>query len=258
MQTREPTSAGTGAQPDLRLGSAGLRSLAHAEAARTARAVRRALAWLWLKASWRMLASGALLLVAVLVIHGIPLRERVRMEAKLLSNFTRAPVLMVGDSITYEAAPAHLCGARVFNAAVPGDRIADLLSDAPDYSARLPAARVVVVAVGVNDAWPNHKDLPTWISEYRALLALYAGRELLLVEINPADPARLARKLDADFIAAANAAIRQIAAETGARVVPAPEAALTRDGLHPSPAGTALWRDRLSAAACAGPAGLPL
>ncbi|MFG1346209.1 SGNH/GDSL hydrolase family protein [Xanthobacter autotrophicus DSM 431] len=254
MHTREPTSAASGSQPDLRLGGARRRSIDLEAACRAiglaaVRPLPRLPLW-WL-------AVAAVALAVPVATHDISLRDRVRLEAKIRSNFAHAPVLMVGDSITYQAAPTQLCGETVFNAAVPGDRIADLLGDAPDYSARLAETRRVVVAVGVNDAWPRHKDLESWIADYRALVSLYAGRDLVLVEINPADPrlSRMMRKLDTGFIAGANAAIRQIAAETQARVVPAPPEVLTSDGLHPTPAGAAQWRDRLSAAACAMPGG---
>lgn len=201
---------------------------------------------------WRVLAAAAIVGMAAYAASQVPVRPRLRLQAHLTSFFTTAPVLLVGDSITYQAAPSQLCGLDVFNAAVPGDRIADLLADAPDYAGRL-AATHVVIAIGVNDAWPDHRALADWVADYRRLVASYAGRQLVLVEINPPDIGMplFVKRLDFDFIAGANAAIRDIAAATGARLVPAPARARTRDGLHPSPAGADLWRARLSLAACA-------
>jgi lysophospholipase L1-like esterase len=200
---------------------------------------------------WRVLTAAAIVGAAAYAASQIPLRQRLRLQAHLTAMFTQAPVLLVGDSITYQAGPAQLCGAEVFNAAVPGDRVADLVADAPDYARNL-AATQVVIAVGVNDAWPNHRDLADWIADYRRLVAHYAGRQLVLVEISPPDMSMplFVKRLDFGFIAGANAAIRAIAAETGARLVPAPVRVQTRDGLHPTPAGAELWRARLTMAAC--------
>lgn len=200
---------------------------------------------------WRVLTAAAIVGAAAYAASQFPLRQRLRLQAQLTALFTQAPVLLVGDSITYQAGPGQLCGAEVFNAAVPGDRVADLVADAPDYARQLAATRVVI-AVGVNDAWPNHRDLDGWIADYRRLVAHYAGRELVLVEINPPDMTMplFVQRLDFGFIAGANAAIREIAAETGARLVPAPVRVKTRDGLHPTPAGADLWRARLTMATC--------
>lgn len=207
---------------------------------------------------WSLGAAAALAIAAGVAVSHMPMRDRVRIQTAIRSSFTRAPVLAVGDSITYEAAPRHLCGARVFNAAVPGDRLADLLADATKLAARLAPERVVI-AVGINDSLPPHPDVAQWAHDYRTLTSLFAGRELVLVEINPVDPrySDFVALLDRDFVRQANAAIRAIAAETGARLVPAPTEVITRDGLHPTLAGAALWRARLSDAACRTAGGRP-
>lgn len=227
------------------------RPCAHRLRARIARLRRRDVPRLAGRVPWGVLLVAALAAAAIAAVGQVPLRERARIEARLGSFLTGAPVLLVGDSIAYQAGPERLCGARVFNAAVPGDRVANLVADAPDYAARLSAGRVVI-AIGANDAWPSHRPLDAWIADYRRLAALYAGRELVLVEINPPDMTipLFVQRLDQDFIAGANAAIRAIAAETGARLVPAPRRTKTRDGLHPTPPGADLWRARLVEAAC--------
>lgn len=205
------------------------------------------------KVPWQVPAALALAALIFFAVSRIPFRERLRMEAHFSSYFTDAPVLILGDSITYQAAPHRLCGEKAFNAAIPGDRVADLLRDAKSYASRLTAQRVVI-AIGANDAWPRHRSLGDWKADYRHLLAAYRGRDLVLVEINPPDPAKnpIAGRLDLDFIAAANDAIRTIAAEAGARVVTAPKFLPTKDGLHPSPEGVVLWRGRLAQTACVG------
>lgn len=198
---------------------------------------------------WALALLAAALCVVTL--GHIPVRERIRLLAKAGSNFTAAPVLAVGDSIAYQTVPGSVCGDDVFNAAVPGDRVADLVADAADYAARLPARRVVI-AVGINDAWPGHAGFQAWADAYERLVQLYAGRERVLVEINPVDPAASAMvaRLDTDFIPRANDVIRRVGRDAGARVVPAPVAAPTMDGLHPTSEGREAWRARLSAAMC--------
>lgn len=200
---------------------------------------------------------GLLILVAVaaaflLVAANVSPRTQLRLQAKAASLLTEAPVLLVGDSIAYQAAPGELCGASAFNAAIPGDHVADLLADARDYAARLPAKRVVI-SVGLNDAWPHHRDLGAFIADYRRLVARYAGRDLLLVGIDRPDPnfPDVVRHLDLGFIAKANAAIRDIADKNGAQFVPPLDRMQTQDGLHPTPAGKMMWRARLTQAACA-------
>ncbi|MDI4655799.1 SGNH/GDSL hydrolase family protein [Xanthobacter autotrophicus] len=166
---------------------------------------------------------------------------------------TGAPVLAIGDSITFQAAPSHLCGAKVINAGIPGDQIDDLLDRAPMYR-RLAAPRQLVVAIGVNDARTGHMDIAAWSAKYRTLLGFFPKSALVLVEINPVDlghPGYMPVH-DRDFIASQNAAIRALAGESGARVVPAPGASPTMDGLHPDKAGVVLWQQRLAAVACAG------
>lgn len=178
-------------------------------------------------------------------------QDRIRLEAHAAALTSTAPVLLVGDSIAFLAAPETLCGAAVFNAAVPGDRVQELVGDAPRYAARLSAKRVVI-AVGVNDGWPRHRDIASWTDAYRRLVASYGARDLVLVEINPPDLSidGVAHRLDLDFIAQANAAIRAIAAEAGAKLVRAPGSVQTRDSLHPSAAGIDKWRARLAQVAC--------
>ncbi|MFS8037530.1 SGNH/GDSL hydrolase family protein [Xanthobacter sp. AM11] len=200
------------------------------------------------------LALAGAALAATLAAEQIPRRQRIAFEVDIRSRFTHAPVLVIGDSIAHEAAQDSLCGDAVFNAAVPADRLANLLARAPALFARVRPRRVVV-AIGVNDSPRPHRSIETWRADYLDLVAAFEGADLVLVEVNPVDPraSDYVRRLDQDFIAGQNAAIRAIARQVGARVVPAPLKASTRDGLHPSTAGAALWRTRLADAACSAP-----
>lgn len=195
-------------------------------------------------------AAGAAALVA-LAVDQIPQRTRIAFEADLRARFSNAPVLAIGDSIAYQAAPRSLCGEEVLNAAVPGDRIDDLLSRAGSLESHLQPARVVI-AIGANDAVKPQHSIAEWRAAYREIISRYPGSQLVLVEVNPVEHGRspYADMLDQSYVAQQNAAIRAIGAETGAVVVPAPQSVSTKDGIHPSRAGALLWRARLSVAAC--------
>ncbi len=190
-------------------------------------------------------------ILAVILVERIPRATAIRAEVAIESHFSDAPVVLLGDSIAYGAGPASLCGQPVFNAAVPRSTVRDVLSDGPPVVARI-QPKAVVVAIGVNDAVLPKESVDTWKQRYLALLAKLAPAHPILVEINPIDetyPNRN-RLYDRAYMARQNVALREIATQTGAQLVPAPTHALTFDGLHPSPAGAALWRDRLSRVAC--------
>ncbi|MFG1479474.1 SGNH/GDSL hydrolase family protein [Xanthobacter sp. V4C-4] len=207
---------------------------------------RRTLVRLW------PLALGALLLAAALQgWRHLPPTWRIQLDHEAVSFLTDAPVLLLGDSITYANGPLALCDAAVFNAAVPGARLKDVLSQGPRLAERVQPTQIVV-AIGVNDAIMPHGSIEDWSAQYRSLVTALPASDLVLVEINPVD-ARfplVARSFDQDFIARQNRVIRETAARSGARLVPAPAAAETFDGLHPDHAGAALWRARLTREAC--------
>lgn len=198
-----------------------------------------------------LLAAGAATALAATAISHIPQRTRIAFKADLDARFSSAPVLAIGDSITYQAAPRSLCGEEVLNAAVPGDKIDDLLSRAGSLESHLQPARVVI-AIGANDAVKPKHDIAEWRALYRELISRFPGSQLVLVEVNPVEHGRspYADMLDQTYVGEQNAAIRAIAAEAGAVVVPAPQSVSTTDGIHPSKAGALLWRARLSSAAC--------
>lgn len=201
---------------------------------------------------WRLIALLTILATFAYAASLVPPTARIRIRHEAASFFTRAPVLLLGDSISHANGPARLCEQEVFNAAVPGAKLKDLLGQGVRLANRIHPRRVVV-AVGVNDAIIPHIGIGEWTAQYRQLLTGLDGADITLVEINPVD-ARfpvVARSFDRSFIALQNAAIRDLAARSGARLVRAPSAVETGDGLHPDAAGGRLWRERLAQTACA-------
>lgn len=201
---------------------------------------------------WKLIAAAVALVAAGYAAMHVPLVARIQIQHELKSFGTRAPVMILGDSIAYASSPQTLCGEEVFNAAVPGAGVADLLGQGVRLADRVQPRRVVV-AIGVNDAARSRADLQKWAAEYRQLVMSLSSEDLTLVEVNPLDSSfpAMTRLFDTDFIAQQNAIIRTLAAETGAHLVRAPLTSETADGLHPNAGGTVLWRARLSQSACA-------
>ena len=203
-----------------------------------------------------LVAALALLAVigsGLLLWYRMPMHNRLVWASYRAALFSDAPVLAIGDSIAFQAVPESLCGDKVLNAAIPGDQLADLLHRAP-LLIRLVQPRRVVVAIGVNDSGFGHMAVDDWAARYRALLGYFPASSLVLVEVNPVDLAHpgYVPLHDRDFIARQNVAIRALAREFGASVVPAPAPGHTMDGLHPDATGVGLWQQRLAAAACSG------
>lgn len=198
-----------------------------------------------------MAAVVTAVVATAILIERIPRATTIRTEVTIESFFSDAPVVLLGDSIAYGAGPDTLCGQNVFNAAVPRNTLTNLMSDAPAVVGRI-HPKAVVVAVGVNDAVLPKDSVEVWKQRYLDFIKGLRANRLILVEINPLDdtvPDRN-RLYDRDYIVHQNVALRDIARQTGAQLVPAPANALTFDGLHPSPAGAALWRERLTRTAC--------
>lgn len=202
-----------------------------------------------------ILASLVVMLASAVLAFSLPSQshDTVRLQVEVRSHFAHAPVVMLGDSIAFEAATPTLCGAAMFNGAVPGSRLADLAADGAGVVERV-NPRTVVIAIGINDVMrPHGYDFAAWKRSYTQLVDGLAGRELVLVEINPVDlkGPLVAGEFNGTQITTANAFIRELADARGLKRVPAPEAIPTRDGLHPSPAGQDMWRARLMETACA-------
>lgn len=201
--------------------------------------------------NWGFLAAAVALAIAGYGVLHLPILTRIRLHHEVKSFFTQAPVLLLGDSIAYADGPGGLCGEQVFNAAVPGARVADLLDQGVRIADRVRPQRVVL-AIGVNDAIRGHLDLEKWSTRYRQLVASLHTGDLTLVEVNPVDMSfpSVARTFDPDLIAQQNAVIREVAAQNNAHLVKAPRTVETADGLHPDANGAVLWRARLAQTAC--------
>lgn len=163
-------------------------------------------------------------------------------QAKLAPD---GQILIVGDSITERSAVRELCGRPVFNAGVSWAQLHDVGSMARSLVADLrPSA--VYLALGTNDArlsgpTPTHE----WAGEYEALIRSVAPAPVVIVPIpTMGDGGRRPEYWDPEHARALNTLLPGIARRTGATLIPRP-AISTVDGVHPSPAGAAAWRNDL-------------
>lgn len=173
----------------------------------------------------------------------------------------------LGDGYVSLLAPElRAAGATVRNLGIAGDRAADL---AARWEAELLPAEpeLLTVYVGVNDMWRRFdSDDPTTAEDFEATLralleqaaAVHAPR-LILVEpfFLPVTAEQQSWLEDLD---GKRAAVRRLAAEFGAALVPLhevfaaaasdhPVAELAPDGVHPTPFGSRLIADAWLAAA---------
>jgi lysophospholipase L1-like esterase len=168
---------------------------------------------------------------------------------------------MIGDSITVAAPNLVVCGKPVVKAAFDGARVAELVEHvAPTLKAKPPSA--IVLAAGVNDAWrhlSNATPRPQQIEEFRAAYrALVIAAQALtpkvaIVSIPPVgqDGHLGVSFFDTTLIDDFNGIISGLASELRVPIVTLSALAgadglarpgLTNDGVHPTPAGYALWR----------------
>ncbi|RUR03336.1 SGNH/GDSL hydrolase family protein [Labedella endophytica] len=168
----------------------------------------------------------------------------------------------LGDGYVRRIADApRFQGVEVVNTGIGGDRAADLLARfSEDVLAHRPD--VLSVLLGINDTWRRYDaDDETGVEEfadrYRSMLAASRDAGIALVLIEPfLLPVLRAQKTWREDLDPKIAAVRTLAAEFDAVLVPADTelsrlavergaAALTADGVHPTPEGhdalAALW-----------------
>jgi lysophospholipase L1-like esterase len=165
---------------------------------------------------------------------------------------------MVGDSITAGSPQLLVCGKPVVKAAFDGARVAELVAHVvPSLRTKPPSA--ILLAAGINDAWrhiatPKGQRLVDFRNAYHALIS--ATKALTpTVGIVLIPPVSRQGELGANFfdpalIAELNGIIASLATELQVPTVSLDTLAgadglalegMTLDGVHPSPAGYAIW-----------------
>ena len=150
-----------------------------------------------------------------------------------LSNAEPANTLVLGDSISEMTSLDGVCG-KTFNASVAGARIGDVLALAP-YAIQRIRPKLIVLEVGTNHFHTN-PNLSDFKRQYAALVQSLPG-EKILVGI-PNSPA-------------ASNFVRGIASRIGAAYLEPVTGHLTNGGAHPTPEGSAVYRQRIQRACAA-------
>lgn len=146
-------------------------------------------------------------------------------------------VLLVGDSLTERSGVTSLCGQPVFNAGISSATLHDLAAMALRLKGELAPARVFL-AIGTNDARLG-TDPAAFEREYRALVAGFAPLPVVVVPIPAVGQGAV---VSPQAVAELNRRIERIPATRHL----APFAVPTVDGVHPTVAGAAQWREHVA------------
>jgi len=156
-------------------------------------------------------------------------------------------VLLIGDSISERSGIRQLCGREVFNAGVSGARLGDVESRALELARTLKPARIFL-AIGTNDAQSKSlTDAEAWAAHYIALVRKLSPAAVVLVPAPVIQPGmRFSGYFSEAHARELNSKLPAIASATGAKLLSRPSID-TIDAVHPSRAGTAVWRGGLNA-----------
>jgi lysophospholipase L1-like esterase len=165
---------------------------------------------------------------------------------KTAKDASKGGALLIGDSISAMNEITTACGLRVFNAGVGGARVADWTPAAADL-ALLTKPRLVIIALGTNDADRRVSfDLAQWGTDYQDLIRNTPAQFHILVP--PPITGRFDISKDRKRLADQRIAITTMAGPRIAVASVSDFTGKTRDGVHPTAAGRALWRAAIAQA----------
>jgi lysophospholipase L1-like esterase len=182
-----------------------------------------------------------------------------------VNGSTTGYAVIVGDSIAANAPTQTVCGRSVVVAAVNGGQLRHILDDIfPLLQRQRPAQ--LVIAVGVNETkrlvtTPRAERLAVFTRDYRQVLigakALTAATAVVLIPPVAKIGFMGDNVFDATLIAAFNRVIEILAADLNVPVFALTSLAgpdgfaredATVDGVHPTPAGYAIWMEAVEQA----------
>lgn len=156
------------------------------------------------------------------------------------------PIVILGDSIVEGSTlPRSLCGHAIVNAGIGGTSTANNLGSILSEALGTKRAALVVVSLGTNDAAIPHS-VEQYRTNYRALLtelaALTPRRAVAAIPLPETAPDG-AEKLSAAVIGGYNAALPELAEQTGVTFISLPVMPEhhTVDGVHLNAAGYEVW-----------------
>ena len=156
--------------------------------------------------------------------------SRVHFVRAALSNAEPVDTLVLGDSISEMTWLDAACG-KTFNASVAGARIGDVAALAP-YAIQRTRPKTIVLQVGANHFHTDHR-LADFEQQYVALVRTLPGQKMLVGV--PNSPA-------------ASTFIQNVASRIGAAYIKPVTGRLTIGGTHPTPEGSAVYRQRIQQA----------
>jgi hypothetical protein len=183
-----------------------------------------------------------------------PLTDSHRRTRQVILYYTLSrvedPIIVLGDSIVEASTlPRELCGHPIVNAGLDG---ASTTSDLGNWLTEVIGGKpiaAVVVALGVNDALGDSRDVQKFRENYLGLLTQLSKTKAPLVVLAVAsldEIPRLTREEQATanrLIDSYNSTLPELAAQSGAAFVALPPMPNphTIDGVHLSAAGYQLW-----------------
>src|SRR5215208_3481777 len=157
---------------------------------------------------------------------------RAQFVRKALSNAEPIDTLVLGDSISEMTWLVDVCG-KTYNASAAGAKIGDVALLAP-LAIQRTRPKVIVLEVGTNNLWTDPTPSDDFKRQYLALVHSLPGRKIL-VGI-PNSPAA------SDFV-------RNVASHVHAAYVEPVTGELTQSGgVHPTPEGAVVYRQRIQQA----------
>lgn len=207
----------------------------------------------------RMLIGLAVLLIGAVAAGGSIVKKQAFLEShrrsrQIIIHYTLSrlndPIIVLGDSVVEASAlPHELCGHAIVNAGLDGaSTTSDLGGWLMDVLDGRPAA-AIVMALGINDALGDARDLPQFKANYSTLLGQLSETKARLVVL-AVPPLEVSPRLTTEaqmkamrLIESYNSALPELAFRGGATfaALPPMPAPHTIDGVHLNAAGYQLW-----------------
>lgn len=160
------------------------------------------------------------------------------------------PIIVLGDSIVRQAQlPRTLCKRPVINAGIDGSTTSSGLAGMLKKAIGDKKAALIVVSLGINDA-EALDSVESYKKNYTALLTALKTMtsRLAITTVTSLEAGKEAGHRTQPTLDGYNAALPDIARESGAAVIPMPPmpAGFTSDGVHLSASGAAVWTKAIS------------
>lgn len=159
-----------------------------------------------------------------------------------MNALTEPFIVVIGDSLTAGAQIPRVCGLRVVNAGISGARASSFIGLAEEMTASRLAPKLVVVALGINDALNGYQT--DFSAAYPLLVYSLPKVPLAVATLAPIDPAMSdGSRVNLSTMAEVDAAIRATAKYKDATLIDLGAIAgfETRDGIHPTEGSRPLW-----------------